>query len=336
MKVLLTGGAGYIGSHTAVELLESGHDVVIVDNFNNSSPVAIDRIKAITGKNVTSYEGDVCDKSVCDKIFSEQEIDSVIHFAGLKAVGESVEQPLDYYRNNIDSTLSLLTSMRNHAVHKLIFSSSATVYGSAPTPYSEDSPTGQGITNPYGQTKYVNEQIITDLAATDKTGSYCILRYFNPVGAHASGVIGEDPSGIPNNLMPFISQVAVGKREQLSVFGDDYDTPDGTARRDYIHVVDLARGHVAAFEHLQLGLSVYNLGSGQPTSVLDVVRAFEKASGRTVPYVIAPRRAGDLPEYYANADKAARDLGWHTTKTIDDMCADTWRWQSRNSNGYRS
>ncbi|MGB3024019.1 MAG: UDP-glucose 4-epimerase GalE [Candidatus Saccharimonadales bacterium] len=335
MNILVTGGAGYIGSHTTVELMQAGHTVIIVDNLSNSSEESVNRIAEITGTRPLLYRLDVQDREGLSAIFKDNTPDCVIHFAGLKAVGESVEQPLTYYRNNIDSTLTLLDVMQQHEVRSLIFSSSATVYGSAPVPYSESSSTGQGITNPYGWTKFMIEQIIRDHAAATPGAQYTLLRYFNPVGAHESGRIGEDPSGIPNNLVPYIAQVAVGKREQLSVFGNDYPTPDGTCRRDYIHVVDLARGHVAALSHLRPGVSTYNLGTGTPTSVLDMIHAFERACGHTIPYVIAPRRTGDLPEFYADARLAKTELNWHATKTIDDMCADTWRWQSQNPNGYK-
>lgn len=335
MHILITGGTGYIGSHTAVELLNEGHEVALIDNLCNSSEVVISRIQEITGKPLRFYRGDLCDQAATDALFAENSFDAVIHFAGLKAVGESVQKPLEYYRNNIDSTLSLLAAMQAHSVKKLVFSSSATVYGDPGTPeYTETLPAGHGITSPYGQTKYMIEQIIRDVCASDPTFEASLLRYFNPIGAHASGKIGEDPLGIPNNLMPFIAQVATGRREKLSIFGNDYPTPDGTCLRDYIHVVDLARGHLAALTHLQPGATVYNLGSGKPTSVLELVHAFSAASGKEIPYDFAPRRAGDLPEFYANAKKAHTELGWRTEKTIEDMCRDTWNWQSQNPNGY--
>lgn len=336
MNILVTGGAGYIGSHTVVKLLEEGNNVVIVDNLINSSEEAVRRIEKITGKTVTFYNVDVTDKVKLDKVFSDHSIEAVIHFAGLKAVGESVEKPLLYYRNNLDSTLSLLEVMQVHDVKKLVFSSSATVYGTAPIPYSEDSQTGVGITNPYGQTKYMIEEILKDTAKANPENEFTILRYFNPIGAHESGLIGEHPQGIPNNLMPYITQVAIGVREKLTIFGDDYATPDGTGVRDYIHVDDLANGHIAALTHSKQGTSVYNLGTGKGTSVLELVHAFEMASGRKIPYEIAPRRAGDLPEYYATADKAAKELGWRATKSIEDGCGDSWNWQSNNPKGYKS
>lgn len=336
MKVLLTGGAGYIGSHTAIELIEAGHEVVIVDNFSNSKPQIIERLCAITGKEIPVCEADVADSEAMDKLFSQYSFDAVIHFAGLKAVGESCEKPLEYYRNNLDSTLTLLETMRRHGVKQVVFSSSATVYGNPETVPLVETMKSTGCTNPYGWTKYMIEQIMTDAASADSELSVVLLRYFNPVGAHSSGMIGEDPQGIPNNLMPFVAQVATGRRERLSVFGDDYDTPDGTGVRDYIHVVDLANGHVKAIEYASRnkGVEVFNLGTGNGLSVLDMVKAFEKASGVEVPYVIAPRRAGDIATCYADASKAERMLGWKATRTVDDMCADTWRWQSRNPKGF--
>lgn len=334
MNILVTGGAGYIGSHTIVELLAHNHNVVIVDNLSNSSKEVMNRLGAITGKDAPLHVFDLQDKVRLDQLFQAESFDAVIHFAGLKAVGESVEKPLLYYRNNIDSTLTLLEVMDKYNVRKLVFSSSATVYGSAPVPYTETSPTGQGITNTYGQTKYMIEQILHDTAKANPANEFTILRYFNPVGAHESGLIGEHPNGTPNNLMPYITQVAVGKREKLSVFGDDYDTVDGTGVRDYIHVVDLARGHQAALEHSQPGITVYNLGTGRGVSVLQLIHAFERASGRTIPYQIEPRRPGDLPEYYADVQKAQDELGWKAEKTIDEACVDSWRWQSSNPNGY--
>lgn len=331
MKILVTGGVGYIGSHTVVELLAHNHDVVIVDDLSNSSPTVIDRLGQITGKKVPLHVFDLQDKSQLDKLFEDEDFDAVIHFAGLKAVGESVEKPLRYYRTNIDSTLTLLEIMEEHGVNRIVFSSSATVYGSAPIPYSEESPVGQGITNPYGQTKYMIERILTDAATANPNLEVSLLRYFNPVGAHASGLIGEDPQGIPNNLMPFIAQVASGRRDKLSIFGNDYDTPDGTCIRDYIHVVDLARGHVAALDNLSPGTNAYNLGSGKGTSVLELVNAFISATGQDVPYIFADRRAGDLPEFYADPKRAEAELGWKTALSIEDMCRDTWNWQSRTS-----
>lgn len=334
MNILVTGGAGYIGSHTIIALQTAGHSVVVVDSLVNSSAESLRRVEAITGQPVEFHHFDLCDKAQVSALFDSHKFEAVIHFAGLKAVGESVKMPLAYYRNNLDSTLSLLEVMEAHAVRKLVFSSSATVYGSAPIPYHETSSTGQGITNPYGQTKYMIEQILRDTAAAQPANQFVALRYFNPIGAHPSGRIGEDPQGIPNNLMPFVTQVASGAREKLSIFGDDYDTPDGTCRRDYIHVEDLARGHVAALEHLAPGFDAINLGSGSSTSVLELVHAFEHATGVAVPYVISPRRAGDLPEFYADVSKATQQLGWQTEKTIADACADAWRWQSQNPNGY--
>lgn len=334
MNILVTGGCGYIGSHTVVELQNAGHEVVVVDNLSNSTEESLRRVAEITGKQPVFYKADVCDRAALAQIFAAHKIDAVIHFAGLKAVGESVAKPLEYYRNNLDSTLALLAVMDDYDVRKLVFSSSATVYGSAAIPYTEDSPTGVGITNPYGQTKYMVEQILRDVAGANPANEFTILRYFNPVGAHESGLIGEHPQGIPNNLMPYITQVATGVREKLSIFGNDYDTLDGTGVRDYIHVVDLARGHLAALEHSQPGVVAYNLGTGKGVSVLQLIDAFEKASGQTIPYEIAPRRPGDLPEYYANTEKAAHELGWKAELDINRACADSWRWQSRNPHGF--
>jgi UDP-glucose 4-epimerase len=334
MNILVTGGAGYIGSHTVVELVAAGHTVQIVDNLSNSSRIVVQRIKEITGTSIPLHVFDVQDKAKLDKLFSQQSFDAVLHFAGLKAVGESTKDPLRYYHVNIDAALILLEVMQRRAVRKLIFSSSATVYGSVPYPYVETQDTGQGISSPYGQTKYIVEQIIKDTAKTNLANNFTILRYFNPIGAHPSGLIGEHPQSIPNNLMPFITQVATGIRSELSIFGNNYDTRDGTCVRDYIHVVDLARGHVAALEHSIFGTSIYNLGTGKGTSVLELVRAFEKASGVTVPYVFTARRPGDLAEYFANPKKATHELDWRTLKTIDDACTDAWRWQSNNPHGY--
>lgn len=334
MHILVTGGAGYIGSHTVVELLNAGHEVVVIDNLVNSSEEALRRVEKITGKPVTFRKMDIRDASQLDTVFAEFSFDAVVHFAGLKAVGESVEKPLLYYDNNVGGSITLLETMAKHAVNALVFSSSATVYGSAPYPYIETETTGVGITNPYGQTKHMIEEIMRDAAAANQDSRFVALRYFNPVGAHDSGTIGEDPHDIPNNLMPYIAQTAVGRREKLRVFGGDYDTIDGTGVRDYIHVVDLAKGHLLALEHLQPGFDAINLGGGKGTSVLQMAAAFSRACGRDVPYEIVDRRAGDLPEFYANADKAKQLLGWQTQKTIDDMCADTWRWQSQNPNGY--
>lgn len=336
MRVLVSGGAGYIGSHTVIRLADAGHDVVVVDDFSNAKPTVVGRLEALTGRPVAVHSFDLTDVDKTEHLFSHEPIDAVIHFAGFKAVGESVAKPLDYYQNNLDSTFSLLRAMGRHDVRTLVFSSSATVYGAEPSlPMTEDLPTS--ATNPYGWTKVMIEQILTDVAASDNRWRIAALRYFNPVGAHASGDIGEDPSGIPNNLMPFVAQVAVGRREKLSVFGDDYDTPDGTGVRDYIHVDDLAAGHVAALDrisHADDPMSIWNLGTGQGVSVLQVIQAFERASGRPIPYEIAPRRPGDIAASYADPTKANTELGWRATKTIDDMCADTWRWQSKNPNGY--
>ena len=338
MTVLVTGGMGYIGSHTCVELLERGMDVVIVDNLVNSSAEAGNRIEKITRKPVTFYEFDVRDRKKLDAVFEKHDIECVIHFAGLKAVGESVQMPLEYYDNNLRSTITLCQSMRAHGVKKIIFSSSATVYSSDnDMPLFETSKIGQ-CTNPYGWTKFMCEQILRDYVTADPTWSVVLLRYFNPIGAHESGLIGEDPKGIPNNLMPYISQTAIGRREYLNVFGDDYDTPDGTGIRDYIHVVDLARGHVAAISYMEkhTGEAVFNLGTGRGCSVLEVVHAFEKANNVKVPYRIAPRRAGDLAVCYCSPDKSANVLGWRAAKNIEDMCRDTWNWQTKNPNGYNA
>ena len=336
MSILVTGGAGYIGSHTVVELIKLGKEVVIVDNLSNSSILVLDRIEEITGKRPTFYELDVADKAALRSVFEKESIEAAIHFAGYKAVGESVEKPVMYYENNIMSTLSLVEVMAEFGVKKIVFSSSATVYGlNNPSPLVENMPTS--ATNPYGYTKVMLEQILRDLEVSDKEWSVALLRYFNPIGAHESGLIGEDPAGIPNNLMPFIAQVAVGKRAELSVFGNDYDTVDGTGVRDYIHVVDLALGHIKALEKISdtTGVYTYNLGSGQGTSVLELVQAFEKVNGVKVPYKIVDRRPGDVTTCYANADKALAELNWKTEKTIEDMCRDTWNWQSKNPNGYK-
>ncbi len=336
MAILVTGGAGYIGSHTCVELLNEGYEVVVVDNLYNSSEKALERVEKITGKKVTFYKADLLDKEALNEVFEKESIDSVIHFAGLKAVGESVAKPLEYYHNNMTGTFNLCDVMRNHGVKNIVFSSSATVYGDpAFIPITEECPKGK-ITNPYGQTKGMLEQVLTDLNVSDPEWNVVLLRYFNPIGAHESGLIGEDPKGIPNNLVPYIAQVAVGKLEALGVFGDDYDTPDGTGVRDYIHVVDLAKGHVKAIEKLKdkEGVSIYNLGTGNGYSVLQVLHAFEKACGKTLPYVIKPRRPGDIATCYADPSKAAKELGWKAEKGIEEMCADSWRWQSSNPNGY--
>jgi UDP-glucose 4-epimerase len=334
MNILITGGTGYIGSHTVIEFLAAGHDVVIVDNLYNSSRDVLTRIEKISGKNVPFYEADLRNTAALDEIFSKNSFDAVIHFAGLKAVGESVADPLLYFDGNVGSTISLLKVMKSKNVNRLVFSSSATVYGSAPVPYIESYPAGRDIASPYGRTKYMVEEILSDYANSNSSLELTSLRYFNPIGAHPSGLIGENPNGIPNNLMPYIAQVAVGKREKLSIFGDDYDTIDGTGVRDYIHVVDVARGHVAALTHSKPGNHVYNLGSGKGTSVLELVHAFEAASGQKIAYEIAPRRAGDLPEYYANVDLAAKELEWQTELSVEDACRDTWNWQSKNPNGY--
>lgn len=336
MSVLVTGGAGYIGSHTCVELLNSGIDVVIVDNFCNCKKSSIDRIKALTNKAFTYYECDIRDYDGMDEIFKKESIDSVIHFAGLKAVGESVYKPLEYFDNNINGTLVLLDVMRNNGCKKIVFSSSATVYGmNNISPLTEDMKVG-GVTNPYGRTKLMIEEIMQDLYVSDKEWSICLLRYFNPIGAHKSGTMGEDPNGIPNNLMPYITQVAIGKLDHLGVYGDDYDTHDGTGVRDYIHVVDLALGHIKAVEKVAsgTGLNIYNLGTGKGYSVLDVVKAFEKASGVKIKYEILDRRPGDIATCYSDPSKALKELGWKAERDIEEMCEDSWRWQSQNPNGY--
>ena len=336
MKVLVTGGAGYIGTHTCVELIEAGYEPVVIDNLRNSNPKSLDRVCEITGKSVPFYEGDVRDEVLLERIFDEHEIGCAIHFAGLKAVGESCAIPLEYYENNLGSTMTLCKVMSRRGVKRIIFSSSATVYsGDNEMPLRESSKTGN-CTNPYGWTKYMGEQILRDVAKADPEWSVVLLRYFNPVGAHASGKIGEHPNGIPNNLMPYISQTAIGKREKLSIFGNDYDTPDGTGVRDYIHVVDLAKGHVAAVNYLctHTGEGVFNLGTGTGYSVLDMVNAFVEANGVPVPYVIGPRRPGDLATCYADPAKSAEVLGWRATHDRKDMCRDTWNWQSRNPNGF--
>jgi len=337
-KILITGGAGYIGSHTALELLNEGYEVVVYDNLSNSSRESIKRVEELTGKKIAFYEGDVLDEAALEKMFGEQKVDAVIHCAALKAVGESVQKPLEYYHNNITGTLSLMKVMRKVGVKNIVFSSSATVYGSPEViPITEDCPKGQ-CTNPYGWTKSMMEQIMTDVQKAEPEWNVILLRYFNPVGAHKSGRIGEDPKGIPNNLMPYISQVAVGKLDKLGVFGDDYDTPDGTGVRDYIHVVDLAVGHVKAIQKIfdKPGLAVFNLGTGKGYSVLDMVKAFSKASGKEVPYEIKPRREGDIAMCYADPKKAREELGWEAKHGLDEMCEDTWRWQSMNPDGYRS
>ena len=339
MSILVSGGAGYIGSHTCVELIQAGHDIVVVDNFVNSCPEAIHRVEQITGTTIPFVEADLCDAAAVEQIFNQYpDIDSVIHFSGLKAVGESVAKPLEYYTNNLTSTLVLLNAMRAHNVKNFVFSSSATVYGDPATvPIREDFPTG-GTTNPYGTTKLFIEKILMDYCKADPTLNVALLRYFNPIGAHESGLIGEDPNGIPNNLVPYIAQVAVGKLEKLHVFGGDYPTPDGTGVRDYIHVVDLARGHVAAIKKVSqnCGLFVCNLGTGKGYSVLDILHAYEKACGKELPYVMDPRRPGDIAACYADPQKAWDEMGWKAQYGIEEMCASSWKWQSQNPNGYKA
>ena len=339
MSILVSGGAGYIGSHTCVELIQAGHDIVVVDNFVNSCPKAIHRVEQITGTTIPFVEADLCDAAAVEQIFKQYpDIDSVIHFAGLKAVGESVAKPLEYYTNNLTSTLVLLNAMRAHNVKNFVFSSSATVYGDPATvPIREDFPTG-GTTNPYGTTKLFIEKILMDYCKADPTLNVALLRYFNPIGAHESGLIGEDPNGIPNNLVPYIAQVAVGKLEKLHVFGGDYPTSDGTGVRDYIHVVDLARGHVAAIEKVSqnCGLFVCNLGTGKGYSVLDILHAYEKACGKELPDVMDPRRPGDIAACYADPQKAWEEMGWKAQYGIEEMCASSWKWQSQNPNGYKA
>ena len=335
MNILVTGGAGYIGTHTLVELLNRGHDVVVVDNYVNSHPESLDRVREITGKSFPFYEANVCDEAALDRIFDENRVDCVIHFAGLKAVGESCAKPLMYYRNNLDGMLSLISSMRKHDVKRFVFSSSATVYRSdAGMPVDEDSPLG--CINPYGWTKFMGEEILRDVAKAEPDWSVVLLRYFNPIGAHESGKIGEDPNGVPNNLMPYITQTALGRLKELHVFGNDYPTPDGTGVRDYIHVVDLAEGHVAAIEYARdhTGCEAFNLGTGEGYSVLDIVHAFERVNHVKVPYEIAPRRAGDPPTVFAKVGKAERLLHWKAKRTLDQMCADSWRWQTQNPHGF--
>ncbi len=336
MAVLVTGGAGYIGSHTCVELLNAGCEVVVLDNLSNASEKSLERVKQITGKDVTFYKGDILDREILEKLFAENTIDSCIHFAGLKAVGGSVQKPWEYYHDNISGTLTLVDEMRRHNCKNIIFSSSATVYGNpAQIPITEECPKGE-CTNPYGWTKSMLEQVLSDIQKADPQWNVILLRYFNPIGAHKSGLMGENPNGIPNNLMPYITQVAVGKLKELGVFGNDYDTPDGTGVRDYIHVVDLAAGHVKALKKIEerAGLCIYNLGTGHGYSVLDIVNNFEKANGVKIPYVIKPRRAGDIATCYSNADKAEKELGWKAENGILEMCEDSWRWQKNNPNGY--
>lgn len=336
MSVLVTGGLGYIGSHTCVELMNAGQEIVVVDNLYNCKKSSYDRIKALTGKDFSFYECDIRNKEGLNEVFEKENITSVIHFAGLKAVGESVRKPLKYFDNNITGTLVLLDVMRKHNCKKIVFSSSATVYGmNNVSPLTEDMEVG-GVTNPYGRTKFMIECILKDLYVSDNSWSICLLRYFNPIGAHKSGTMGEDPNGIPNNLMPYITQVAIGKLDHLNVFGDDYDTPDGTGVRDYIHVVDLALGHIKAVEKVEGedGLFIYNLGTGVGYSVLDVVKAFEKVSGKKIPYVIGPRRDGDIATCYSDPSKALKELGWKAERGLEEMCEDSWRWQSQNPNDY--
>ena len=338
MTILVTGGAGYIGSHTCVELLNAGYDVVIIDNLYNSNQKAVDRIEEITGKKVRFYPDDMMDRVAVKRVFDENKIDAVIHFAGLKAVGESVHKPIEYYRTNIGSTLNLTDEMRAHGCKNIIFSSSATVYGDpAEIPITENCPKGT-CTNPYGWTKWMQEQILTDIHTADPEWNVILLRYFNPIGAHKSGLIGEDPKGIPNNLLPYVAQVAIGKLPEINVFGNDYDTPDGTGVRDYIHVVDLARGHVKAIERFAKkdGVFVCNLGTGHGYSVLDVIHAFEKACGKELPYVIRERRPGDIATCYSSPAKAEKELGWTAEFDLEDMCRDSWNWQQKNPNGYNS
>lgn len=337
MAILVTGGAGFIGSHTCVELLNAGYEIIVVDNYYNSNPKSLERVKELTGKDFKSYECDIRDSEGMDKIFKENKIDAVIHFAGLKAVGESCQKPIEYYDNNIGGTLKLCDVMRNNGCKNIVFSSSATVYGMKNvSPLKETMKTG-GTTNPYGTTKYMIEIILEDIYKSDNEWNVTLLRYFNPIGAHESGRIGENPSGIPNNLMPYITQVAIGKRPFLSVYGNDYDTPDGTCIRDYIHVVDLADGHVKAVNNIldgKKGVQIFNLGTGKGYSVLDIVKAFSKAYGKELPYKIAPRRPGDLAVCFSDPSKAKEVLGWEAKRGIDDMCRDSWNWQSKNPNGY--
>lgn len=336
MKILVTGGAGYIGSHTCVELLNEGYEVIVLDNLCNSSEESLNRVKRITGRPIIFYKTDLLDRPGVSSIFSRHQIDAVIHFAGLKAVGESVSMPLTYFHNNITGTLNLLSAMKDSGVKTLVFSSSATVYGDpASLPIREDFPLS--VTNPYGRTKLMIEEILKDLYHSDPDWNIALLRYFNPVGAHISGEIGEDPSGIPNNLMPYIARVAIGSLPEVNVFGDDYDTPDGTGVRDYIHVVDLALGHIRTLPRLfsRPGLVTYNLGTGRGYSVLEMIQGFETASGRKIPYKIAHRRSGDVAACWADPSKALGEMGWKAVKTLDDMCRDAWRWQKQNPNGYR-
>ena len=336
MNILVTGGAGYIGSHTIIELIKAGHDVVVIDNLINSSKTSLDRVEKIVGKDIPFYEADVRNKEILATIFTDHNVNAVIHFAGLKAVGESVEKSLLYYQNNLESTLSLLETMKKSDVKKLVFSSSATVYGDPEKlPITEDMP--RHATNPYGQTKLMIEQVLEDISASHDDWNITSLRYFNPIGAHESGTIGEDPNGIPNNLLPFVAQVATGKLEKVRVFGDDYNTPDGTGIRDYIHVIDLAKAHLAALDHLNHPnvYKAYNIGTGKADSVLDIIHAFEKASGKKIPYEISARRPGDIAACYADVSLAQQELGWKAEFTIEDSCRDSWNWQSKNPNGYK-
>ena len=339
-RILVTGGAGFIGSHTVVELLQSGYEAVVVDDLSNASPKVLDRIRQIVGPEASErlffHEANVADREALEAVFDAHRIDAVIHFAGFKAVGESVSKPIEYYSNNLGSTLTLVDVMREHGCRSIIFSSSATVYGDPDSlPLTEESPK-KPATNPYGWTKWMIEQILTDLHTADPAWNVVLLRYFNPIGAHPSGLMGEDPKGIPNNLVPYVAQVAVGRRDAVHVFGDDYDTPDGTGVRDYIHVMDLASGHVAALRWMsgRTGVEVFNLGTGKGSSVLDVIHAFSRACGKDIPYVVDPRRPGDVTANYADCSKAAREMGWHARYTLDDMCRDSWRWQQSNPNGY--
>ena len=337
MKILVTGGTGFIGSHTVVELINSGYDVVIADNLYNSKEMVVDRIEKITGKRPVFYKLDVLDREGVDALFAKENIEAVIHFAGYKAVGESTQKPIEYYHNNLESTLTLADVMRKYGCKKFVFSSSATVYGDpAFVPITEECPLGE-TTNPYGTTKAMQERILTDIWKSDEEWRIMLLRYFNPIGAHESGLIGEDPKGIPNNLLPYVAQVATGKLEKIHVFGNDYDTPDGTGVRDYIHVVDLAKGHVKAIEGMEKleGVNVFNLGTGTGYSVLDIIKAFNKACGRELPYVIDPRRPGDIAQCYSDPEKAFKVLGWKAEKTLEDMCNDSWNWQSKNPDGYK-
>ncbi len=336
MKILVTGGTGFIGSHTCVELLQAGYDVVIADNLYNSKELVVDRIEEIAGRRPVFYNLDINDREGLEALFDREGIDAVIHFAGYKAVGESTQKPIEYYANNLGSTLTLCDVMRKHGCKSIVFSSSATVYGDpAFVPITEECPKGV-TTNPYGETKSMQERILTDIWKSDNEWKVMLLRYFNPIGAHASGLIGEDPKGIPNNLLPYVAQVAAGKLEKVNVFGDDYDTPDGTGVRDYIHVVDLAKGHVKAIEGLAKldGVNIFNLGTGVGYSVLDIIKAFSKAVGKDIPYVIAPRRPGDIAECYSDPSKAEKVLGWKAEKNLDDMCRDAWNWQTKNPDGY--